>query len=151
MRRDQVSGEKRSGVWRLRNTAMAATAERSPCSEALTDEWYNRLREEVDYHCSFCDAIHTNVKDMEEIVTKAYALTARSLKSDQVYDIGEIAKRWWGMVAFSTEVLEHARFLQQTHQICGVDLSTLLECQKEALDRFRLHCPEFAEHCRKQG
>src|SRR5260370_34376789 len=106
---------------------MATTIEKTPCQDALTDEWYNRLRTEVDYHCSFCDAVHTDIKEMEDRVTKAYAITARSLKTDRVYNILEIAKRWWGMVAFSTEVLEHARFLQQTHQICGVDLSRLLD------------------------
>src|SRR5947207_5716673 len=121
---------------------MPATVDKSPCSEALTDEWYNHIRAEVDYRgCSFCDAVHTDINEMEEKVTKAYASTARSLRG--VYEIREIAKRWFGMVAFSTEVLEHARFLQQTHQICGVDLSTLLECQKESFDRFQLHCPEF--------
>jgi hypothetical protein len=126
---------------------MAATIQKSPCRESLTTEWYNYLRAEVEYDCSFCDAVHTDIRDMEERVTRAYALTARALKSDRVYEIGEIAKRWWGMVAFSTEVLERARLLQETHQICGVDLSTLIECRKEALDRLKLHCPEFAGQC----
>jgi len=128
-------------------TDMSATTEKSPCREALTDEWYNRIREEVDYHCSFCDAIHTDIHEMEEKVKSAYARTATSLKG--VFDIAEIAKRWYGMTAFATEVLEHARFLQQMHQICGVDLSTLLEYQKEAFDRLILHCPEFAEACQQ--
>lgn len=126
---------------------MATTIEKSPCQEALTDEWYNLIRKEVDYRCSFCDAVHTDVREMEAKVKEAYAKTARSLR--EVYDVREIAKRWFGMLAFSTEVLEHARFLQETNQICGVDLGVLLEFQKETLDRFQLHCPEFAEACRK--
>ena len=127
---------------------MAATIERSPCSEALTDEWYNRIREEVDYRCSFCDAVHTDIKEMEAKVQKAYATTAKSLRG--IYDVREIATRWYGMLAFSTEVLEHARFLQQTNQICGVDLSTFLEYQKESFDRLLLHCPELADACQEK-
>jgi hypothetical protein len=121
------------------------TAEKSICREALTDEWYNQLLEEVDYQCSFCDAVHTDVKEMEDKVKAAYARTASSLKG--IYDIREIVKRWFGMYAFASEVLEHARFLQQMNQICGVDLGTLLEYQKESFDRLILHCPEIAEAC----
>jgi hypothetical protein len=128
---------------------MATTTEKTPCQAAVTeaDEWYNRLRDEVEYRCSFCDAIQTDINEMQEKVKAAYARTATSLRG--IYDVGEIAKRWYGMLAFSTEVLEHARFLKDTNQICGVDLATLLEYQKEAFYRFRLHCPEFAEQCHK--
>jgi hypothetical protein len=128
---------------------MPTTVEKSPCSEALTDEWYNHIREEVDYRCSFCDAVHTDIKEMEAKVQKAYATTAESLRG--IYDMPEIVKRWYGMLAFSTEVLEHARFLQQTNQICGVDLSTFLEYQKESFDRLLLHCPELADACQEKA
>jgi len=126
---------------------MSATLEKTPCQEALTDEWYEHIRAEVDYRCSFCDAVHTDVKEMEEKVRSAYAKTASSLRG--IYDVREIAKRWYGMLAFSTEVLEHARFLQQMNQICGVDLGPFLEYQKESFDRLLLHCPELAEACQK--
>ena len=126
---------------------MPATVEKSPCSEAITDakEWYEELCKEVEYWCSFCDAAHTDIKEMEGKVKAAYAKTAKSLKG--VYEMREIAKKWYAMAAFSTQVVEHARFLKQTNQICGLDLTTLLEYQKEAMYRFRVHCPEFAEHC----
>ena len=128
---------------------MAETLEKSACSEAFTDEWYEQIRAEVDYRCSFCDAIHTDVKEMEEKVRSAYAKTASSLKG--IYDIREIANRWFGMLAFSTEVLEHARFLQQTNQICGGDLSPFLEYKKESFDRLLLHCPELADACQEKA
>src|SRR5438552_144598 len=112
---------------------MTATIEKSPCKDALTDEWYNRLLEAVEYQCSFCDAVHTDVKDMEEKVRAAYSKTASSLKG--IYDIREIATRWYGMYAFSTEVLEHVRFVKRFNQICGVDLGVFLEYQKAAFDR----------------
>lgn len=128
---------------------MAATTEKTPCQEALTDEWYEKIRAEVDYRCSFCDAVHTDIKDMEEKVKAAYAKTASSLRG--IYEIKEIATRWYGMLAFSTEVLEHARFLQQTNQICGVDLTVFLQHQKGAFDRLLLHCPELADACEKKS
>jgi hypothetical protein len=128
---------------------MAATLDKSPCQEALSEEWYNRLLQEIDYRCSICDSVHTDIHHMEQAVQQAYAMTAASLK--EIFEIGEIAKRWYGMAAFATAVLARARFLQQTNQICGVHLGTLLEYQKEALDRFQLHCPEFAENCRKKA
>ena len=127
---------------------MTATLDKSPCTAALTDEWYNQLRDEVDYHCSFCDAVQTDIKEMEELVRRAYAFTANSLRG--IYNVGEITKRWYGMLAFSTELLEHARFLQQTNQICGVDLNIFLQYQKEAFDRLLLHCPELADACQKR-
>jgi len=129
---------------------MATTvAEKSPCKQALTDEWYNKLLADIDYQCSFCDSVQTDINKMEYDVKRAYSITAESLRG--VYDIGEIAKRWYGMAALATAVLSRALFLQQTNQICGVHLGTLLEYQKEALDRFQLHCPEFAEDCRKRS
>jgi hypothetical protein len=125
--------------------SVTTTSEGSVCREALTDQWYNQLLEEVDYQCSFCDALHTDIREMEEKVKAAYARTASSLKG--VYDVREIVNRWYGMFAFSYIMLERARFLQQTNQICGVDLSTLLEYQKESYDRLVLHCPELADSC----
>jgi hypothetical protein len=122
-----------------------ATAEKSPCSQALTDEWYYHIRQEVDYDCSFCDAVHTDIQEMQDTVRRAYEITAESMRS--VRDVAEIAKRWWGMSAFANEILSRATFLQQTHQICGVDLTPLQEYLNESLERFQLHCPEFAEGC----
>ncbi len=124
---------------------MLETLDKSSCKEALTEEWYEQLLKEVDYSCSICDSVHTDVAEMEETVKKAYAITATSLKG--VYDINEITKRWYGMSAFVSEVLAHAYFLQQTNQICGVDLTTLQEYRKESLDRLMLHCPDLAEAC----
>lgn len=117
----------------------------SVCSKALTDEWYNRLRKEVDYQCTFCDAVHGDIKSSEQTIKNAYAITAKSLRG--VHDIGEIAKRWFGMYIFASEVLAHGRILQESHQICGVDLTLLERYQTESLNRFKLHCPEFAEAC----
>jgi hypothetical protein len=123
---------------------MAATTEKSPCNEALRDdEWYQHICDEVDYQCGLCDAVLTDIKDKEEKVKRAYALTATSLK--EVYDIPEIAKRWWGLVFFSGQVLYDAYILQQTNQICGTDLSTLQEYYEEALDRLQLYCPDVAK------
>ena len=127
---------------------MLAVKEHTACNDALTGEWYERLREEVDYRCSFCDAVQTDISEMESKVRQAYASTAQSLRG--IYEVREIVKRWYGMLAFSTEVLEHARFLQQTNQICGVDLSVFLEYQKESFNRLILHCPEILEACQTQ-
>lgn len=119
------------------------TVEDSACSKALTSEWYDHLKREVDYHCSFCDAVHSDIHALEDIVKKAYAITATSLRG--VHEIDEIAKRWFGILALSSEILAHGRFLQQSHQICGIDLTILERYQMEALERFQLHCPEFAD------
>jgi hypothetical protein len=121
---------------------MAATLERSSCKESLTDEWYEQLLREVDYNCSFCDSVHTDIREMEETVKKAYAITAQSLKG--IYNVREITKKWYGMSGFASMILAHAYFLQQTNQICGVDLTTLHKYLEESLDRLRLHCPELA-------
>jgi hypothetical protein len=128
---------------------MPETLEKSVCKEALTDEWYEQLLKEVDYRCNICDSVHTDIREMEETVKKAYAITATSLKG--VFDFNEIVKRWYGMSAFASTVLAHAHFLQQTNQICGVDLTSLQEYRKESLDRLMLHCPELAEACRTIG
>ncbi len=115
--------------------------EESVCSQALTDEWYERLRNEVDYHCTFCDAVHNDIKQMEQTVKQAYVFTAQSLKG--VRDIGEITKRWFGMWVFAAEIVGHAQVIRQSHQICGVDTTLLEQYRIEALDRFRLHCPQL--------
>ena len=127
---------------------MLAVKEHTACNDALTAEWYERLREEVDYRCSFCDAVQTDIGEMETKVRQAYASTAQSLR--EVHEVREIVKRWYGMFAFATQVLEHARFLQRTNQICGVDLSVFLEYQKESYDRLILHCPEILDACQTQ-
>jgi hypothetical protein len=124
---------------------MAKTLEKSSCKESLTDEWYEQLLREVDYSCSFCDSVHTDVKDMENTVKKAYEITAESLKG--VFDISEITKRWYGMAAVANEILSHARFLKETNQVCGVDLTTLEAYWEESLDRLMLHCPDLAKAC----
>jgi hypothetical protein len=126
---------------------MSETLEKSSCKEALTnDEWYQYICAEVDYRCDMCDAVLTDIGQKEEKVKRAYAITATSLK--EVYEIPEIAKRWWGLVFFTGQVLYDAYILQQTNQICGADLSTLQEYYEEALDRLQLYCPEVAKAAR---
>jgi len=122
-----------------------ATLEKSPCKESLTDDWYEQLLRDVEYSCSICDNVHTDIKELEDVVKKAYAITADSLKA--VYDVREITKRWYGMAGLANEVLSHARFLKETNQICGVDLTTLEDYWQESLDRLLLHCPDLAKAC----
>lgn len=123
---------------------MSAQATVSPCDAARsTSEWYDHLREEVDFHCSFCEAVHEKIETLEAIVKRAYALTAESMVN--CYDVAEIAKRWFGLWAFTSEIWAAAKFIQQSHQICGVDLMVFEEYKKAAARRFQLHCP--SEHC----
>jgi len=123
---------------------MAATIEGS-CKEALTDEWYEQLLQDIEYSCSICDNVHTDIEELNETVKKAYAITAESLRG--IYDIKEITKRWYGMSAVAGEVLAHARFLKETNQICGVDLTTLEGYWQESVERLMLHCPDLANVC----
>ena len=124
---------------------MSATIEASPCRESLTDEWYEQLLRDVEYSCSICDNVHTDIKQMEETVKKAYAITSQSLK--EIYDIKRIANRWYGMAGVANTILAHARFLKETNQICGVDLTTLEGYWEESVDRLMLHCPDLAKAC----
>jgi hypothetical protein len=124
---------------------MPETLDKSSCKEALTDDWYEQLLKDVDYSCSICDSVHTDIKQMEETVSRAYAITAQSLKG--IYDVKEIANRWYGMAGVANIILAHARFLQETNQICGVDLTTLEGYWEESLDRLMLHCPDLAKAC----
>jgi len=124
---------------------MPETLDKSPCKETLTDEWYEQLLREVDYSCSICDSVHTDIMAMEETVKKAYSITAESLKG--IYDIKQIANRWYGMAGVAGEILAHARFLRETNQICGVDLTTLEGYWEESVDRLMLHCPDLAKAC----
>jgi hypothetical protein len=121
-----------------------ATLERS-CRESLNDDWFEQLLQEVEYDCSICDNVHIDLKEMEEIVKKAYALTAESLKG--VFDINQIAQKWYGMAGVASEILSHARFLKETNQICGVDQTTLEAYREESLHRLMLHCPDLSTAC----
>jgi len=114
-------------------------AETSVCADALTSDWYDQLLTEVDYHCSFCDSVHTSVAELEEKVRQAYQSTADSMRG--LHDPREIAQRWFGMWAFAAEVLAQAAFQREAHQICGVDIAAIESFRAAAEERFHLHCP----------
>lgn len=118
-------------------------SESTVCDDVLKGglNWFEELCETVDYHCSLCEAVLTDVATLEETVKSAYATTARSMK--ELHDVGEIAKRWFGMWAFAQQVLSQAEFIQEANQICGVDLTILEGYRREAFDRLQLHCPQF--------
>ena len=106
--------------------------------EAGATDWYDSLRLEVDYQCTFCEGLHLHISELEAKVKEAYAATARSMKG--LYDSKEIASRWMGMWAFATELLASAEAASEVHQICGTDLTELKEYQKAAWERLQLHC-----------
>ena len=124
---------------------MATLEKSSSCRESLTEDWYDQLLQDIEYDCSICDNVHTDIKGLEETVKKAYAITADSLKG--VFEINEIATKWYGMAAVANEILSHARFLKETNQICGVDLTTLEGYWEESLHRLMLHCPDLSTAC----
>lgn len=120
--------------------------EQSESANAVFDDdracdWYHQLVEEVDFHCSFCDALHMKVSEMEAKVKEAYASTARSM--DGLFDAKEIANRWLGLWYLATGMLYAAQAANDAHKICGVDLSTLEAHRDAAWERFQLHCPEI--------
>ena len=109
--------------------------------EMRAEVWYDQLKDEVDFHCSFCEALHLKVSEMEIKVKEAYAATARSM--EELYDSKEIANRWLGLWYLASEVFCAAKTASDAHKICGADLATLEAHRDAAWERFQLHCPEI--------
>lgn len=123
------------------STETATHEESLSCfDEDMTQGWYEALRKEVDYHCTFCEGLHLKISDLEQKVSAAYAATARSMRG--LYDSKEIANRWLGMWSFARELLETAKAAKEAHQICGADLSGIVKYHDAAWERFQLHCPQ---------
>lgn len=109
--------------------------------EGGAGDWYDSLRNQVDFHCTFCEALHMKVSELEAKVKEAYASTAGSM--EDLFDAKEIANRWLGLWCFASEMLCAARTASDAHKICGADLSTLEAHRDAAWERFQLHCPEI--------
>ena len=121
--------------------ATAQTATPAVCfDENLAEDWYDSLRDEVDYHCSFCEGLHLTIAELESKVRDAYASTARSMQG--LYDSKEIANRWLGLWSFTSELLAIAKAAIEAHQICGADLTEIEKYHAAAWERFQLHCPQ---------
>lgn len=121
-------------------TTMPTDCNAATCfDESIWMDWYNALREEVDFQCSFCNGVHTQVAELEKKVRDAYASTASGMR--QIFDTVEIASKWYGMYVFATELLTMAEIQRDAHQICGVDTSGIQKYQMAALERFNIHCP----------
>lgn len=113
----------------------------NPClDETLFEHWYTNLRDEVDYHCTFCDSLHLTIEELEVKVRNAYSATADSMR--EIFDVKEIANRWLGMYFFGKELLASAETLKDAHQICGADLNGIRKYTEAALELFKLHCPQ---------
>ena len=119
---------------------MPETIDPTSCfDEVRSEQWFNRLRDEVDYHCTFCEGLHLQISELEGKVRAAFASTARSLKG--VYDQREIATRWLAMWSFAAELLATAKAAKDAHQLCGADLSGIEKYYAESFERFQFHCP----------
>jgi hypothetical protein len=116
-----------------------ATKEKNDCLSNADKAWFDEIRREVDFECSFCEAVLKDVSELETVAARAYAFTARSMKG--LYDVSKIAERWAAMFVFASELLSAAQSKRDAHQICGVDLSKLEHYRQEALYRLEIHCP----------
>jgi hypothetical protein len=109
--------------------------------ETGVQDWYEKLREEVDFRCSFCEGLHIHISELEVKVKEAYVATARSMRG--VYDQKEIATRWMGMWSFAAEILAIAQMVKESNQICGADLTEIEKYYAASLERYSIHCPHM--------
>ncbi len=109
------------------------------CIPTEIPDWYEALRDEVEYHCSFCEGAFQDAGVLLEKVKLAFAHTARSMKG--VYDAEILREHWYGMWLFASEIHAVAQSIQQSHQICGVDIQPFQQFSNAAWERFTMHCP----------
>jgi hypothetical protein len=113
-----------------------------PCLENIDLDWTDDISREVEMACSVCDALHKDVRELENVAAKAYAFTASSLRG--VYDSREIVRRWFGLRVFLGELIQAIEFKREQNPICGIDTGKILEFRHSADERMFFHCPPKA-------
>jgi hypothetical protein len=104
--------------------------ESAPKSTVTVDAEYEQLLNEVEFHCTVCEAVHEEMQVLNAKIEAAYVWV--TTKTKPLRDRAAIAKHWIAAYYVASDIRQAVCLKKEVHQICGID-STIVDETYEAV------------------
>jgi len=99
----------------------------------IVDNEYNELLNEVEYHCTVCEAVHEDIQVLNSKIQAVYKSVTAKTKLNRNH-IGTI-KNWMAAYYVADDIRRAVCMKKEVHQICGIDSSTVDETHAAIKER----------------
>jgi hypothetical protein len=97
-----------------------------PASNLIeVDAEYRALLDEVEYHCSLCEAVHEDVTVLNSKIESVYKSVVEKTKTNRNH-LATI-KNWLAAYYVASDIRQAVCMKKEVHKICGIDTSTIDE------------------------
>jgi hypothetical protein len=96
----------------------------------MVDVEYEQLLNEVEFHCTVCEAVHEEMQVLNAKIEGVYSWV--TAKTRPLRDRVAIAKYWIAAYYVASDIRQAVCLKKEVHQICGID-STIVDETYEAV------------------
>jgi hypothetical protein len=98
-----------------------AVLESAPKSTFTVDDEYEQLLNEVEFHCTVCEAVHEEMQVLNSKIEAVYKSVTAKTKANR--DHLTTVKNWVAAYYIASDIRQAICLKKEVHQICGIDSS----------------------------
>jgi len=107
--------------------------EENPKATLDVDQEYRDLLNEVEYHCSICQAVLEDVQVLNSKIESVYRSVTEKTRNNR--NRVELVKHWLAAFFVASEIKQAICMKKELNQICGIDSTTIDEVHEAIKER----------------
>ncbi len=107
--------------------------ENDPKPMLEADAEYKELLNEVEYHCTVCEAVHEDIQVLNSKMQAVYKSVTAKTKANRNHMA--TIKNWLAAYYVADDIHRAVCMKKQVHQICGIDSGTVDEIHAAIKER----------------
>jgi len=111
----------------------------------FADQEYRALLNEVEYHCSVCEAVHEDIQVLNTKIQSVYKSVTEKTKSNR--NRTATVKNWMAAYYVADDIKRAVCMKKKVHQICGIDSSTVDDVHSAIKERLEFLLGFTIEDC----
>jgi len=116
--------------WHIKSMSVL---EESSMSALNVDQEYRDLLNEIEYHCSICQAVLEDVQVLNSKIESVYRSVTEKTRNNR--NQVELVKHWVAAFFVASEIKQAVCMKKELNQICGIDSTTIDEVHEAIRER----------------
>ena len=107
--------------------------EEQPKQQIDASQEYRELLDQVEYHCSLCEAVHEDIAVLNSKIQAVYKAVVEKTKANRNHLA--TVKNWVAAYYVACDIHQAVCMKKEVHQICGIDSSTVDDVRASIKER----------------
>jgi len=110
--------------------------EEQPKQQLDASQEYKELLDEVEYHCTLCEAVYEDIAVLNSKIQAVYKAVVEKTKANRNHSA--TVKNWLAAYYVACDIRQAVCMKKEVHQICGIDSSNVDDVRDAIKERLEL-------------